>query len=274
MQDFIVDDISRSSSIGFDATDRDETVVTVGVLLNRAQEASLLDDLFQSLSDDGFQPFRTKSRDLSLPPSKVLKVLRRCNGSVGICVHQGSVTLPYAEAVHSAILLDELNPLTNDTTAIVDGSEDRAASLCRTTSALGLVVPPVVNCVKSELYYPHLLLADLVAGAVADTVNEKPDFDLEAASDESAVVIDTTRESRKGRWGRAYSAVARNEGGVEGSKFEQRYAGTARERISCWYHGMMAKSHAPAVDTDGVQPIVGGLNAMGCEDIATWIAEQ
>ena len=46
MQDFIVDEDSHPRSIGFDATDRQDLVVTVGVLLNRTQEATLLDDLY------------------------------------------------------------------------------------------------------------------------------------------------------------------------------------------------------------------------------------
>lgn len=45
MQDFIVDEDSRSRSIGFDATDRQDLVVTVGVLLNRTQKDTLLDNL-------------------------------------------------------------------------------------------------------------------------------------------------------------------------------------------------------------------------------------
>jgi hypothetical protein len=77
MQDFIVDEDSRSRSIGFDTIDRQDLVVTVGVLLNQTQEATLLDDLYQTIYDDGYRPFRTKSRDLSLPSEKVQELLLR-----------------------------------------------------------------------------------------------------------------------------------------------------------------------------------------------------
>lgn len=275
MQDFNVDDNPRPRSIGFDATDRRDLVVTVGVLLNRTQEATLLDDLYQTIYDDGYRPFRTKSRDLSLPPTKVQNLLLRCNGKVGICIHQDDVKLPFAEAVHSAILLDELSVTTDDTIAIVDGDQGRADQLYQAVTAIDLVPPSVVNCAQSELYYPHLLLADLVAGVVADTIAEDPSAFLSASNDGPVeILLDTTRSSRKGRWGRGYSAAARGEGEVQRSKFEQRYADSVRERVSCWFHGTFGKTHAPPPNTDGVQPVVGRLNAIGCTDVATWLAEQ
>ncbi|MCY4732343.1 hypothetical protein KY092_17460 [Natronomonas gomsonensis] len=275
MQDFIVDEDSRPRSIGFDATDRQGLVVTVGVLLNRTQEATLLDDLYQTIYDDGYRPFRTKSRDLSLPPAKVQELLLRCNGEVGICVHQDDVKLPFAEAVHSAILLDELSVTTDDTIAIVDGDQGRADKLYQTAGAIDVVPPSITNCAQSELYYPHLLLADLVAGVVADTLAADPTA-LSSASVAGPVemILETTPESRKGRWGRGYSAAARGEGEVRRAKFEQRYADSVRERVSCWFHGTFGKTHAPPPESDGVQPVVGRLEAMGCSDVATWLAEQ
>ncbi len=274
MQDFIVDEDSRSRSIGFDATDRQDLVVTVGVLLNRTQEATLLDDLYQTIYDDGYRPFRTKSRDLSLPSKKVLDLLLRCNGEVGICVHQDDVKLPFAEAVHSAILLDELSVTTDDTIAIVDGDQGRADQLYQTAVAIDVVPPSITNCAQSELYYPHLLLADLVAGVVADTVAADPTALSSASVAGPVEILETTPDSRKGRWGRGYSAAARGEGEVRRAKFEQRYADSVRERVSCWFHGTFGKTHAPPPESDGVQPVVGRLNAMGCTDLATWIAEQ
>lgn len=275
MQDFIVDEDSRPRSIGFDATDRQDLVVTVGVLLNRTQEATLLDDLYQTIYDDGYRPFRTKSRDLSLPPAKVQDLLLRCNGEVGICVHQDDVKLPFAEAVHSAILLDELSVTTDDTIAIVDGDQGRADQLYQTAVAIDVVPPSITNCAQSELYYPHLLLADLVAGVVANSIAADPTA-LSSASVAGPVemILETTQESRKGRWGRGYSAAARGGGEVQRSKFEQRYADSVRERVSCWFHGTFGKAHAPPPESDGVQPVVGRLEAMGCSDVATWLAEQ
>src|SRR6056297_488942 len=138
MQDFIVDDDAHPRSIGFDAAGRQNLTVTVGVLLNRTQEAILLDELYRTIYDDGYRPFRTKSRDLSLPPDKVHQLLIRCNGTVGICIHRQDVKLPYAEAVHSAMLLAELNVTTDDTIAIVDGDRDRADKLYQTAGAMNI----------------------------------------------------------------------------------------------------------------------------------------
>ncbi|MFB1065299.1 hypothetical protein [Natrinema sp. H-ect4] len=272
MQDFMVDDSLHPQSIGFDATDRENIVVTVGVLVNRTQEAMLLDNFYETIYDDGYRPFRTKSRDLSLPSKKVQNLLLQCNGKVGICIHQDDVTLAYAEAVHSAIILDELNIASNDTIAIVDGDQARADQLCQAASAIDVIPPSITNCVQSELYYPHLLLADLVAGIVADTITANPTAFSSASLDGPVkAMMDTTPESRKKRWGRAYSAVARGEGEVQQATYEQRYADSVRERVSCWFHGLFGKTHAPPPESDGVQPVVGRLNAMGCENVAMWL---
>lgn len=275
MQDFVVDDELRTRSIGFDATDRGNLTVTVGVLLNRTQEAMLLDSLYQELSDDGYLPFRTKSRDLSLPSEKIRDVLLECSGEVGICVHQDDVTLSYAEAVHSAILLAELNVATNDTIAIVDGDRSRAELLYHAASGMAVIPPPIVNCTRSELYYPHLLLADLVAGAVADRIESTPDaVNGVSAAGPVTVIRNTTRTSRKGDWERGYSAAARRDSTVSHSTFEQRYADSVRERVTCWFRGLFGHrdSHPPI--SDAVTPIVGRLEALDCEDVATWLDEQ
>lgn len=273
MKDFTVDDDSFPRSIGFDATERPGLVVTVGVLLNRAQEATLLDDLHQMIYDDGYRPFRTKSRDLSLPPEKVKQLLLRCNGEVGICVHQDDVKLPFAEAAHSAILLDELSVTTDETIAIVDGDQSRADQLDQTAGAIDVVPPSITNCAQSELYYPHLLLADLVAGVVAETLTEDPTAFPSASPDGP---VETTLETtpREGRWGRGYSAAARGEGEVRRAKFEQRYGDSVRERVSCWFHGVFGKKHAPPPESDGVRPVVGRLKAMECNDVARWLDNQ
>lgn len=275
MQDFVVGDESRAWSIGFDATKRGDLLVTVGVLVNRTQEAILLENLYQELADDGYLPFRTKSRDLSLPPRKIQNVLIQCRGEIGICIHQNDVILPYAEATHSAILLDELNVTTNDTVAIVDGDVSRANFLYHATSGIEIVPPPVVNCTQSELYYPHLLLADLVAGSVANQIDSNPEVANTASPEGSvSIVNDTTTSSHEGRWGRGYSAVARSEGAVSRPSFEQRYASSLQERVTCWFHGLFGHRGSQPPISDGVRPVVGRLEALGCESVATWIDEQ
>lgn len=276
MQDFVVGDDSRASrSIGFDATKRRGLIVTVGVLVNRTQEAMLLDDLYHELADDGYLPFRTKSRDLSVSPNKIRHVIRRCTGKIGICIHQDDVTLSYAEATHSAILLSELNVTTDDTVAIVDGDRSRANLLYHAASGIETIPPAIVNCTQSELYYPHLLLADLIAGFVADQVESNPTIINRISLDGSLVaVMDTTANSRNGRWERGYSATARREGDVQWPDFEQRYADSLRERVSCWFHGLFGDRDSHPPTSDGITPVVGRLEALECDNIATWLDEQ
>lgn len=276
MQDFVVnDDFRASQSIGFDATERQSLIVTVGVLVNRTQEAMLLDNLYRELRDDGYLPFRTKSRDLSLSSNEIENIVRRCTGEIGICIHQDNVTLSYAEATHSALLLSELNVTTDDTIAIVDGDRSRADLLYHAASGIEVVPPAIVNCTRSELYYPHLLLADLVAGVVADQVLSDPSAANRISPDDPIeTVTDTTVNSRQGRWDRAYSAVARSEGDIRRPNFEQRYADSLRERVSCWFHGLFGNRNAHPPTSDGVTPVAGRLEALGCENIATWLNEQ
>ncbi len=275
MQDFVVDDVRASQSIGFDATKRENLTVTVGVLVNRTQEAMLLDALYEELGEDGYLPFRTKSRDLSLSSDEIRSVMRRCTGRIGICIDQDEVTLSYAEATHSAILLSELNVPTDGTIAIVDGDRSRADLLYHAASGIDIVPPAVVNCTQSEFYYPHLLLADLIAGNVADQVETDP-MVATRVSPEGPVeaVADTTTNSRNGRWERGYSASARSEGDVQRPTFEQRYADSLRKRVSCWFRGSFGDRDSHPPTSDGVAPVVGRLEALDCTDIATWLDDQ
>lgn len=274
MQNFDVGDLSRSRSIAFDATDRNDLVVTVGVEANRTQEATLLDDLYETLSDDGYEPFRTKSRDLSLDPQSVSTVVSNFRGRVGVCLHKDDVTLPYAEAVHSAILLDELRPNAVDTVCLVDGNTDRAKKLQQASGAISSSTPPIVSCVQSELYYPHSLLADLVAGTVADETQKDGRHVPSAETSSSLTFVETTGQSRTGRWGKAYSTVARDEGNWDSPSVRQQYADSVPERVVCWFRGTMARKHAPPPSSDGLRPVVRRLDAIGCETVATWLAEK
>lgn len=241
--------------------------------MNRTQEAMLLNDLYRELNDDGYLPFRTKSRDLSLSPDKIHDVVQSCTGEIGICIHQDDVTLSYAEATHSAILLSELNVTTDDTIVIVDGERSRADLLYHATSGIEVVPPTIVNCTQSELYYPHLLLADLLAGVVADKVQPDPAVTNQISPEDSVVAVEDTTDSRGGQWNRAYSAVARSEGNVPQPNFEQRYADSLQKRVSCWFRGQFGDRDSHPPNSDGVTPVIGRLEALGCTDVATWLGE-
>lgn len=273
MQDFVVDGAEYSRSVGFDATNRNGLVVTVGVSVNRTQEALLLDDLYRELHSEEYFPFRTKSRDLSLPPEKIETVLLNCRGEIGICIHQDSVKLPYAEAVHSAIILDELAVPTNKSIVIVDGDESKAELFHHATSGVDIFPPPVVHCTRSELYYPHLLLADLVAGWVADQINASPRAGSELEPRDPVTAVLNTTSGRR-RWGSGYNATARSEGSVRSHTFEQRYGSSFQERVTCWFHGWFGNQDAFPPASESVSPVAGRLQAIDCTEIAQWIVEQ
>lgn len=273
MRDFAVNGSEYTHSIGFDPTKRSELVVTVGVYLNRTQEAFLLDMLYRELHDEDYLPFRTKSRDLSIPNGKLVNVLMECRGRVGVCFHQDSVKLPYAEAVHSAILADELSVPTNKSIAIVDGDQSKAMLFQHAASGVGVVPPPIVHCTRSELYYPHLLLADLIAGMVADEIEQSASNPTHIPPNGPVTVVENTT-NRGERWSRGYNAAVRNKGDVRSHTFEQGFASSFHERVSCWFHGWFGHPHAPPPMSDGVRPVAGRLDAMVCKEIAQWILEQ
>lgn len=273
MQDFVVGDERYSQSVGFDATNRDGLIVTVGVSVNRTQEGRLLDELYCELHSEGYLPFRTKSRDLSLPSENIETVLQNCRGEIGICVHQDSVKLPYAEAVHSAIIVDELAIPTNDSIVIVDGDEGKANLFHHAAKGIDLTRPPVVHCTRSELYYPHLLLADLVAGWVAEKIVSSEIAVTELSQEGTVTTLENTTTGGE-RWGSGYSAAARQEGQNIRTSFEQRYADSLQERVVCWFNGWFGYQNAPAPSSDGVSPVTGRLKAIDCTDVAQWIAEQ
>jgi hypothetical protein len=216
MRDFIVDGDTRTKSIGFDATDRADLVVTVGVLANRTQEATLLNELHRTIYEDGYRPFRTKSRDLSLNSEKIEELLQQFSGRVVVCIHQSNAKHTFAEPTHSGMILDKLGVTTDEAIAITDGDQSHADRLYRSSAAISVVPPPVANCVQSELYYPHLLLADLVAGVIADAVVGGATIPSSIPEDYSIEhIIDTTDERFSEQWNRGYSAVSRNEGEVQ-----------------------------------------------------------
>lgn len=273
MQDFAVDDATYPRSIGFDATERDGLVVTVGVALTRTQEAHLLDVLYRKLNTEGYLPFRTKSRDLSLTPNKIDEVLQNCNGEVGICIHEDSVKLPFAEATHSAIILDALAIPTNKTIVIVDGDNSKSKLFQHATSGVELTPPPIVYCTQSEMYYPHLLLADLIAGRIADEILARAN----AVNNIKKIgPIEVIKETTNGssQWGQAYHAAARQRSKLLNREFEQRYASSFQERVTCWFNGWFGYQNARPPASNNVPAIVGRLNSIECTDIAQWIAEQ
>lgn len=273
MRDFDVGGRHRSRSVGFDGTQRSGVVVTVGISITRDQEALLLENLYQTLHTHGYDPFRTKSRDLDLPPEKVIDVLNGCGGEVGVYYHTDGVNLGYAEPTHSAMLLQELEAPPQDTVAIVDGADGHAKKLYRAADGMGLSPPAVAHCPRSELYYPHLLLADLAAGVIADKlVDDDTAFHGAIPDNPVQVLEDTTPSSYQGDWNKGYESVARKSGRHPEPPFVQRRANSVRERVACWFHGHFGTTAGPAPDSDSVTPVVSRLQHLECREVAEWLS--
>ncbi|MCX2819828.1 hypothetical protein EGH25_10750 [Haladaptatus sp. F3-133] len=273
MQDFQVGGERRSRSVAFDATNRDGLIVTAGVLANRTQEGSLLDEMYRKLSDEGYEPFATKSRDLDIPKYKIYNILQDHNGRAGICADRNPPNLMQAEAAHSAIVLDELEVATKDSVVIVDGDRDKGKNLHRGVRGIDIVAPPIVNCIRSEMYYPHSLLADLVAGAVADDINENG-YEAVLSNLLGSVVhsyVDTTQTPE--RFAEANYAIDKKAEKVPDITYDHGRGETRQERVSCWYQGVFASTKSEQPMSDSINPAVQILRGMGCNEVADWLAE-
>jgi len=271
MQDFEVGARKQKKSVGLDATDRGRTVVTVGVLANRTQEARLLEEMYRNLRDYCYKPFRTKSRDLDIPQDTIYEILDSHRSKIGVCIDRNPPDLRYAEAAHSAIIIDELEMAVDESIAIVDGDKNRADSLYRAADGVGKPLPPVVNCIRSELYYPHSLFSDLVAGALADDINEDNNDRVYRVLDEK---VDTYVETTQGgeRYAKANESIDRKSADIPEVWYEQRRAEDFQERVNCWYQGIFGSRSSDRPMSDSVNPAAQRLEAMDCTEVAEWLS--
>lgn len=184
------------SSIALDASTIGDTTVTVAVSATRNDELDVLDSLCRhadrvestTVAGDGdgrtvlggFEPFATKSRDLDRNADRrffecvIAEHRSRIRGLRH--VHRGNPSTHDIEAIHSAILVNDIlsrwheHPL-----VLLDGDETKGISLRKALDGLGVVAPGLTHCVRAELYYPHSLLADLVAHYVAGLIETGTD---------------------------------------------------------------------------------------------------
>lgn len=246
------------ASLAVDSSTRGDTTVTVAVgLSSRTEEFELLDDLSRiarrrNVTD--FKLFSGKARNIGVEEKSEFfeRVIACCRGKLTGYHHvrKGSETFHDIEAVHTALLVDSFLAPYEDRVVIVDGGKQKAEPVVDALSGLRDAIPSVTHCLKSEIYYPQSLLADLAASYLSHVV-ETGRYDYS-----NPVLRTPYAERTEDRWGEAFSAMKRGSGAYRVPELTALRGGSPNQRVQCWYHGGMARGGAKSPPSDSITPII------------------
>lgn len=255
-------------SIAIDASTIDGITVTVAVEAQREDELDILNGIYTASDGYDFYPFRNKSHDLEYQESiDLFDTVIDANGAyLTATAHLGNdgSNPERVEAVQSAVLAHQL--ASSDKLVILDGDEDKADRFGSAIAGIADEIPPVTTCIKSELYYPTSLLADLCASHLAYTIDHPRHC--------SNVVPEApeTKTEYADYWGQAYSSMVTQRHPVEIEPITQRNAQTVPRRIDCWFNGYMGGGK-PHGEGRSVKPIVEYTRQKGYDELARRLSE-
>lgn len=143
---------------------------------------------------------------------------------------------------------------------ILDGDVEKVDVFARAYEGIGKPSPPsLTNCYQSELYYPHMSLADLAAGYLADRITTGA---LDYA--DPLVRIPSADHHCSERWGRTFSHLQRGEpADYERLSVDVARGDSERERASMWYAGMMGRSPTDPATSPSLGTVVRYLRGEG-----------
>lgn len=286
MHPFRTREETYDASIVLDASTVGETTVTVAAYTTRRQELSILDSLYRHGNYVGLQPFINKATDCDFSNDarferleRIIRTNSRFLRAVSHNTHvNGNTDTHQIEAIHSSILVDDLlrtrdsRPSRSDIpdpVTIVDGGEQALEPLLYALEGIRDEEVPVTNCVKAELYYPTVLLADLTANYLAHTIHEGT-YDYETPLLSAPVA----KSVYPNCWNSSIEGLKRRRGTFTPVTLEQRRGETARERVCCWYDGAVTPGRgAERPLTDSVKRVVQCVTEEGYERVATNISK-
>lgn len=260
------------SSVALDASTVDGITVTVGVEMTRSEELELLDTLCASVDDEVFKPFYDKSNSLdrSTDSTFVEDLLAGWQDHTVAYshFHEGNAQTQQVEAVHGAIIVDDIYSSGEEPLVLVDGGENKAKPFLLASAGLWPSLPPTAHCVQAELYYPAALLADLTANFVAARMADD-------AYDYSSPLLraPSAEHVRSDKWGQAYSSFYSADLSYDPVPLPHRRGETVKERICCWFNGAVAPGEAPPPDTDSISPVINYARTNGFTSIAATLSE-
>jgi len=265
---FRTDESEYNKSIAIDASTIGDVTVTVSVYADRREELTILDSIYRAAENYPFFPFRNKSHDLDhTSDSDFFEQTIAANVDRLIAtVHLGNdgSDQERVEAVQSAVLVKQLNP--DNTLVILDGNEDKAIRFGRAISGITDEIPPIATCIKSELYYPSSLLADLCASRLAHEIDHPRHC--------SEVTPETpiTKEKFNHHWGPAYNSMINSADEVQVEPITQHRAETVRTRMNCWFEGYMGGGDPFPTDRS-VNAVVRYVEREGYHELANHLSK-
>ncbi|MEZ3143400.1 hypothetical protein [Halobaculum sp. MBLA0143] len=236
-------------SVAFDATEESGTLVTVGVAVTREQEAQLL-NICCDEQNEQYKPFATKSRQLNLNEVPVGELIRRFPGriAIGRCTEPPNQDLQ-AEAAHSAVLYNKLNPFESATAVIADGDERQAERLGRALKTLRIRDTPAVPCHRSESYYPQSYFADLLAAAIAR------DCEITSSDLQEECELWTAASDNGDRFWEVYNKVGAGRHSYQVPTREERLANKQSTRAKAWFNGCFGSNSGELLQTNSTRRV-------------------
>lgn len=281
MEPFRTREQKYDASIVLDASTVGDTTVTVSTYATRRQELAILDSIYQSGCDVGMRPFIDKATDLDLSDNTCREffeqVIEKNTPYLRAVSHNtrvnGNADTHQVEALHSSILVDELlqykasrrfesdfpEPL-----VIVDGGEQALHPLLYALEEIHDEEVAVTHCVKAELYYPTVLLADLTANYLAHAI-ENGTYDY----GNPLLPTPVAKDAYSDRWSRGIEGIKKRRGKITPVEVAEQRGETARERVCCWYDGMVASGKGTERPlTDSINRVVKHVTENGYDRIA------
>lgn len=278
-----------SSSVAIDASTIKGTTVTTAAHITRNREIELLDsvlrhsDAIQSsthLDGDervllgGFKPFRTKAADLDRDLDRRFfeGVIAENKGYItGFQhIHRGNAQTHQIEAVHSAILINDILKNTDGRPLILlDGDEGKGSAFVRAVAGLTNETVDVVHCFRAEWYYPHALLADLSANYIAGQIHNG-----NYSYNEPLLRTPLAKQTRGNDWGKAFSSMETSREEYVHANIRTKRGDSAAERARCWFDGAVTAGPGDEqLITASTTPIENYLRQLGHCRLADEIAE-
>lgn len=246
------------SSIAIDSSTHEDTTVTIAVeLTDRDEEFELLDYLSaaarqESVSD--FKLFSNKARNIGIEGNEGFfeRIIEgRREELLGYHhVQKSNETQHEIEAVHTALLIDDILNSYEDRVVIIDGGKQKAKPVINALHGVRDTIPSVTHCFRSETYYPQSLFADLVASYISHSINiGKYDYS-------DPLLQAPHAQRREDRWGEAFSAMKRNSEEYRMLDLAELRGNSPSQRVHCWYRGGMARKNSDSLRSDAITPII------------------
>lgn len=265
------------ASIAVEASTIGNVTVAVGAYATRHDEIAILDSIRENANDRRvvFIPFKSKSQHFDKENDstffeRVIEENDRRLRALHFRHHSASRNQHYVEAVLTAMLVNDVRQeIEEPAFVLVDGDEQKVVDFARAFTGLDESPPTVSNCYQSELYYPHALLSDLVAGYLAKQVDD-------GEYDYANPVLRTSPadRTRTDEWGKAFDHLqTKSRGEYQSLGVSTAYGETERERAKIWFEGSMGRTPVDGSPAISIKTIVSNLRSKGYEAVAERLRE-